>query len=112
MGVAQFGDIVFGVVAQNLDRVVAVAIAVFGRFLVFQLVGVVGDVGFGDQRLAVFDRNTIIVRVDFVEGQKAVTVAAEIDEGRLQRRFDPCHFGEVDITFELAFGGGFVIEFE
>jgi hypothetical protein len=37
-----------------------------------------------DQRLAIGDRNLIIVRMDFAEGQKAVTVATVLDEGRLQ----------------------------
>jgi hypothetical protein len=37
-----------------------------------------------DQRLAIGDRNLIIIRMDFAEGQKAVTVAAIFDECRLQ----------------------------
>jgi len=37
-----------------------------------------------DQCLAIGDRNLIIVGMDFAEGQKAVTVAAVLDEGRLQ----------------------------
>jgi hypothetical protein len=37
-----------------------------------------------DQRLPVGDRNLIIVGVDFAEGEKTVTVAAILDEGRLQ----------------------------
>jgi hypothetical protein len=37
-----------------------------------------------DQRLAIGDRNLIIVRMDFAEGQKAVPVATVLDEGRLQ----------------------------
>src|SRR5229473_840368 len=40
-------------------------------------------VGF-DQRLAIGDRDLIIVRMDFAEGEKAVAVATVLDEGRLQ----------------------------
>ena len=37
-----------------------------------------------DQRLAIGDRNLVIVRMNFAEGEKAVAVAAVLDEGRLQ----------------------------
>jgi len=37
-----------------------------------------------DQRLTVGDRNLVVVRMDFAEGEKAVTVAAIFDEGGLQ----------------------------
>ena len=37
-----------------------------------------------DQRLAIGDRNLIIIGMDFAEGQKAVTITAVFDEGRLQ----------------------------
>ncbi|OIQ76202.1 hypothetical protein GALL_421240 [mine drainage metagenome] len=40
-------------------------------------------VGF-NQRLAIGDRNLVIVRMNFAEGEKAVTVAAVFDESRLQ----------------------------
>jgi hypothetical protein len=40
-------------------------------------------VGF-DQCLPVGNRNLVIIRMDFAEGQKTVTVAAIFDEGRLQ----------------------------
>ncbi len=53
----------------------------------------------GEQRFAVGDRNLVIIRVDFVERQETVTVAAEIDERRLQRRLDARHFGQIDVTF-------------
>ena len=38
-------------------------------------------------------------------------VAAEIDEGRLQRRFHPGYLGEIDIAFNLLVFGRFKIEF-
>src|SRR5882672_12855265 len=59
-------------------RTAAVAGTVFA-FLFGLAVG--AFVGF-DQRLPVGDRNLIIIRMDFAEGQKAVTVAAIFDEGR------------------------------
>ena len=48
---------------------------------------------FGQQRFAIFPRNLIIVGMDFAESEEPVAVAAEIDEGRLKRRFDPCNLG-------------------
>src|SRR6266702_5377913 len=50
-----------------------------------------------DQRLAIGDRNLIIVGVDFAEGQKAVTVATIFDEGGLKRRLYARDLGEVDV---------------
>jgi len=63
------------------------------------------------QRLAILARDLIIIWVDFAEGQEAVTVAAIVDEGRLQRRFDPGYLGEIDVAFELLVLGGFEVEF-
>ena len=54
-----------------------------------------------DQRLAIGDRNLIIVRMDFAEGEKAVTVAAILDEGGLQGWFYARDLGEVDIAAQL-----------
>ena len=45
------------------------------------------------QGLAVSLGDLIIVGMDFAEGEKAVAVAAIIDEGRLERRFDPGDLG-------------------
>src|SRR5262245_18921523 len=53
---------------------------------------------FGDQRLPVGDRNLVVLGMDFAEGEKAVAVAAVFDEGCLQRRFDPCYLGEIDVA--------------
>ncbi len=54
-----------------------------------------GDLGlFGlDQRLPVGDRDLVVVRMDFGEGEEAVSVAAVIDEGRLKRRLDARNLG-------------------
>ena len=65
----------------------------------------------GEQCLPVGDRDLIVVRVDFGEGQEAVAVAAVIDEGRLQRRFDPGDLGEIDVTAKLLAVGAFEVEF-
>ncbi|HJZ20547.1 MAG TPA: hypothetical protein VJ226_06290 [Bradyrhizobium sp.] len=64
-----------------------------------------------DQRLAVGDRNLIIIGVDFAEGQEAVAVAAILDKGRLQRRFYPCDLGEIDVAAQLLALGGLEIKF-
>ena len=72
---------------------------VFGRSLAFSLVvlrgrrlsggwlvGVVdGFRRLGVKRLPVFDRDLVVVGVDFVEGQEAVAIAAIVDECRLER---------------------------
>ena len=49
--------------------------------------------------------------MDLGEGEEAVAIAAVIDERRLQRRFDPRHLGEIDVTPELLLGGGLEVEF-
>ena len=66
---------------------------------------------FGHQAFAVGDRDLVIVRVDFAEGQKTVAIAPEIDERRLQRRFDPGYLCEVDIAGELPLVLGLEVEF-
>ena len=65
---------------------------------------------FLQQRLPVGDRDLVVVGMDFAEGQEAVTIAAVVDEGRLQRRLDPRDLGEIDIAAEQLACGGFVVE--
>ena len=60
--------------------------------------------------LAVLDRDAIIVRMDFVEGEETVPVSAIVDECRLERRFHPCHLGEINIAFQLGFPAAFEVE--
>ena len=69
-------------------------------FLFFFLGGERLGIGlfFGDQRFAVGDRDLVVVRVNFRKRQKTVAVAAVVDKGRLQRRFDPGYFCKVDIA--------------
>jgi hypothetical protein len=70
---------------------------VFGFFFGFAMGAFVGF----DQGLTVGDRNLIIVRMDFAEGQEAMAVAAIFDEGRLQGRLHARDLGEVDIAAQL-----------
>src|ERR1700682_4665520 len=64
-----------------------------------------------DQRLAIGDRTLIIARMDFAEAQKAVTVAAVFDEGRLQRRLYARDLGEIDVAAQLLALSGLEIKF-
>jgi hypothetical protein len=68
--------------------------AIFGFFLRLAMGALVGF----DQRLTIGDRNLVVVRMNFAEGQKAVTVAAVLDEGRLQGRLDARDFGEINVA--------------
>ena len=57
--------------------------------------------GFGflfKQRLPVGDRDLVVVGMDFVEGQEAVAVAAVVDEGCLQRRFDARDLCQINVA--------------
>ena len=40
-----------------------------------------------------------------------MAVAAVFHEGRLQRRLDARHLGEIDVAFQLLAGGAFEVEF-
>jgi len=66
------------------------------------------------ERFAVREGDLIVVRVNFGKGEETVAIAAVVDEGRLQGRFDPRYLGEVDVAAQLAAGrnriprGGFL----
>ena len=75
----------------------AAAGAVLGFFLRLAVRAFVGL----DQCLTVGDGNLVIIGMNFAEGEKTVTVAAILDEGGLQRRFDPRDFGQIDIAAQL-----------
>jgi hypothetical protein len=64
-----------------------------------------------DQGLPVGDRDLVVVRMNFAEGEKAVAVAAIFDEGRLKRGLYPRDLGEVDIAAQLLALGGLEIKF-
>ena len=66
---------------------------------------------FGEQCLAVFLGDLVIVGMDLAEGQKPVPVAAKIDECSLQRGFDPGYLGEVDVAFDLLVFSRFKVKF-
>ncbi len=81
------------VVAGGLTLAPAAAMAAAAAMIVVGIAFArVAGVGL-DQRLPVGDRDLVIIRVDFAERQEAVTVAAVVDERRLQRRFDPGNLG-------------------
>lgn len=63
-----------------------------------------------DQRLTVGDRDLVVVGMDFAEGQEAVTVAAILDEGSLQRRLYARDLGEVNVAAQLFALGGLEIK--
>ena len=105
------GNLFVGVrLTTRLAVTAATAAAAAGTLLLFLLLGVRGGF-FLEQRLTIRDRDLIIVGVDFGEGEKAVPVAAVVDEGGLQGRFDPGDLGEIDIAAQRLLGGGFEIEF-
>ncbi len=66
---------------------------------------------FGEQGFAVGDRDLIVVRMDLVEGEKAVPVAAVLDEGRLQAGLHPGDLGQVDVAAQLFLGAALEIKF-
>ena len=70
-----------------------------------------GSFVLGDQRLPVGDRDLIIIRMNFAEGEKAVAVPAVVDEGGLQRRLDARHLGQIDVAAKLFTVCGFEVEF-
>ena len=82
---------------------------IFGGAKALFLGGVLGFLA--KQRFAVGLRDLVIIGVDFAEGEEAVTVSAVIDERRLERRFYPGDFGEIDIAFELLVLSGFEVKF-
>src|SRR5690606_33494641 len=67
--------------------------------------------GFGHDGFAVGDRNLVVVRMDLVEGQEAVAVAAVFDEGGLQAGLYAGDLGEIDVAPKLALRAGFKVEF-
>ena len=65
---------------------------------------------FVEQRFAVFFGDLVIIRVDFAEREETVAVTPVVDKRRLQRGFDPRHFGQIDVALELLVFGGFEIK--
>jgi hypothetical protein len=102
-GVEAFNDVTAHALAMTAAAGVAMArtSTPVGAVLAF-LLGLAMGLFLGlDQRLPVGDRNLIVIGMDFAEGEEAVAVAAIFDEGGLERGFDPCDLGEVDIPAQL-----------
>ena len=89
------------------------AAGLFGRvfcvFLGLEAFGI--GAFFGHQRLAVGDRDLIVVGMDFRKCKKAMPVSAVIDESGLQRWFDPSYLCKIDVASQLAFELAFKIKF-
>ncbi len=95
--------------------VAAIAVIVTGLAVVFIIVLGCGR-GFFlflflDEGQAVGNRDLVIIRMDFREGQEAVAVAAIFNEGCLERRLHAGYLGEIDVALEGFAGRAFEIEF-
>jgi hypothetical protein len=55
----------------------------------------------GQQSVAIGLRDLIVVGMDFREGQKAVAIAAIVDESRLKRGLHAGDFGQIDVAAKL-----------
>ena len=64
-----------------------------------------------DQRLPVGDRDLVVVRMDFAEGEEAVAIAAVVHERGLQRRLDARHLRKIDVAAKLFTIGRLEVEF-
>ena len=111
-------DIVFAVL--GLLRGDGLAVLLLGRLGGLGLAArgtlvLVGAGGLGflllDERLTVGHRDLVVVGMDLAEGQEAVTVAAVIDEGGLQRRLDARYLGQIDVAAKLLAVRGLEIKF-
>jgi len=102
-GVEAFDDVTADALAMAAATGIAMAraAAAVGAVLALFLGLAMGLLLGLDQRLPVGDRDLIIVGMDFAEGEEAVAVAAIFDESGLERGFDPCDLGEVDIPAQL-----------
>jgi hypothetical protein len=99
-------------IAPTTTFTVASAIpAVVAALAVMVVIGVQRLLRLAHQRFAVGDRDPVIVGVDFAERQETVAVAAVLDEACLERRFDPRHLGEIDVSLERPATGNFDVEF-
>ncbi len=89
----------------------------FGLFFLFDQ----RPIGFGlgafersfffDELFAIFERDLVVVGVDFREGQKAMAIAAIIHEGRLKRRFYAGNFCKIYVSGDLPLGYRLKIKF-
>ena len=64
----------------------------------------------GHDGFAVGDRDLVVVRMDFVEGEEAVTVSAVFDEGGLEAGLYARDLGQIDVAAKLFAIAAFEIE--
>nr|WP_274069616.1 MULTISPECIES: hypothetical protein [Bradyrhizobium] len=102
-GLEALDDVAAHALAMTASAGVAVARAAAPVRAIFALfLGLAMGLFLGlDQRLPVGDRDLVVIGMDFAEGEEAVAIAAIFDEGGLERGFDPCDLGEVDIPAQL-----------
>ena len=108
MGIAaNIGDLAGGgflIIAACFAVTVNLVVIAFGLRAVF----------FGllfQQFLAITYRNLIIIGVNFVKGEEAVSIAAIFHKSRLQRRFNTGNFGEINVTAKRRFELRLEVEF-
>ena len=65
---------------------------------------------FLEQRLPVGDGNLIVVGVNFRKSEETVSVAAVVDEGRLQRGLDARHLCQIYVAAQRLLARRFEIE--
>ncbi|WP_283806352.1 hypothetical protein [Bradyrhizobium sp. cf659] len=102
-GVETFDDVAADAFAMTAAAGIAVTRATAAvRAVLALFLGLAMGLFLGlDQRLPVGNRDLVVVGMDFAEGEEAVAIAAIFDEGGLERGFDPCDLGEVDIPAQL-----------
>ncbi len=81
----------------------------FGFLILFGL-GLGIGAFFGQQGLAIRNRDLVIIRVDFGKGQEAMAISAIVHKCRLERRLYAGDFCQVNIASQLAFVFGFKIK--
>ncbi|WP_349546194.1 hypothetical protein [Bradyrhizobium guangdongense] len=103
IGLEAFDDVAAYALAMTAAAGVAVArTAAAVRAILALFLGLAMGLFLGlDQRLPVGDRDLIIVGMNFAESEEAVAIAAIFHEGGLERGFDPCNLGEVDVPAQL-----------
>ncbi|WP_271519937.1 MULTISPECIES: hypothetical protein [Bradyrhizobium] len=103
IGLEAFDDVAAYALAMTAAAGVAVArTAAAVRAILALFLGLAMGLFLGlDQRLPVGDRDLIIVGMNFAESEEAVAITAIFHEGGLERGFDPCDLGEVDVPAQL-----------
>jgi hypothetical protein len=101
VGIRRVNDVALNALATATARIAMPGTTAAGTVIrVFFSLAMRTLVGF-DQRLTVGDGDLIVVGMNFAERQKAVAIAAILDERRLQRRLHACDFGEIDVAAQL-----------